>query len=51
MTGVIKNIFSPNATWLELEACMYKEIRAIYFDDDYINSLKLILPSITSVNK
>lgn len=50
MTGVIKNIFSPNATWLELEAYMYKEIRAIYFDD-YINSLKLILPSITSVNK
>lgn len=40
------HLFSPNATWLELETFLYKEIRAIYFDDDYINSLKLILPSI-----
>ena len=40
------HLFSPNATWLELETFLYKEIRAIYFDDDYINSLKLILPPI-----
>ncbi|WP_312298288.1 hypothetical protein [Chryseobacterium sp.] len=38
------HLFSPNATWLQLETFLYKEIQAIYFDEDYINSLKLILP-------
>lgn len=40
-------LFSPNATWLGLETFLFKEIRAIYFNDDYINSLKLILPPIS----
>ncbi|WP_185287653.1 hypothetical protein [Chryseobacterium lactis] len=38
------HLFSPSAVWLQLETFLYKEIRAIYFEEDYINSLKLILP-------
>lgn len=38
------HLFSPAATWLQVETFLFKEIRAIYFDDDYINSLKLVLP-------
>lgn len=40
-------LFSPNATWLRSETFLFKEIRAIYFDDDYINSLRLVLPSLS----
>lgn len=45
------HLFSPNATWLRVETFLFKEIRAIYFDDDYINSLKLVLPPIIADSK
>lgn len=36
-------LFDTLGNWLDIETFLYKEVRAIYFDDDYINSLKLIL--------
>ncbi|MCT2563208.1 hypothetical protein [Chryseobacterium herbae] len=45
------HLFSPNATWLQVESFLFKEVRAIYFDEDYINSLRLILPPVMADSK
>ncbi|WP_114820439.1 hypothetical protein [Chryseobacterium sp. KLBC 52] len=41
-------LLSPKANWLLIESFLYKEIRAIYFNNDYVNSLQLVLPPISS---
>ncbi|AZA80561.1 hypothetical protein C1637_13030 [Chryseobacterium lactis] len=41
------HLFSWNAKWLGVESFLFKEIRAIYFDNDYIDSLQLALPVIS----
>lgn len=43
-------LLSPKANWLLIESFLYKEIRAIYFDNDYVNSLQLVLPSISELD-
>ncbi|MDW9380142.1 hypothetical protein [Chryseobacterium sp. JV558] len=41
-------LLSPKANWLLVESFLYKEIRAIYFDNDYVNSLQLVLSPISN---
>ncbi|MDR6369408.1 small nuclear ribonucleoprotein (snRNP)-like protein [Chryseobacterium bernardetii] len=41
-------LLSPKANWLLIESFLYKEIRAIYFDNDYVNSLQLALTPISN---
>lgn len=43
-------LLSPKANWLLIESFLYKEIRAIYFDNDYVNSLQLVLPPISDLD-
>ncbi|CAI8732952.1 hypothetical protein [Chryseobacterium sp. IT-36CA2] len=41
-------LLSPNANWLLIESFLYKELRAIYFDNDYVNSLQLVSSPISN---
>jgi hypothetical protein len=37
------HLISPRCEWLKEETFTYKEVRAIYYEDDYQNSLTLVL--------
>lgn len=37
------HLISPGCEWLKEETFTHKEIRAIYYEDDYQNSLTLVL--------
>ncbi|TZF99907.1 hypothetical protein FW781_08250 (plasmid) [Chryseobacterium panacisoli] len=43
-------LLSPRAKWLLIESFLYKEIRAIYFDNDYVNSLQLVSSPISDLD-
>lgn len=37
------HLFSHRAKWLKEETFIYNEIRVLYYDEDYVKSLKLLL--------